>query len=168
MTVATRVLGTDMYMKMDMGDAALPGMDPKSWMHLDIAKLPANNSLGLKPGEFDPVGAAKFLRAVATAEQVDADTIKGTMDLTKADGAGGIEGKTLQSLGAKAKAMPFEATVDGEGRLSKLVLDMPAMDGEPAQRFSVTYSDFGTPVEVSKPTGKITEAPEAIYGTFSA
>jgi hypothetical protein len=166
--IENRVLGTELYSKMDMGGAALPGMDPNTWNRLDMEKLPENNSLGLRPGEFDPAGSTKFLRAVATAERVDDQRIKGTMDLTKAVGAAGIEAKDVESAGAKGKAMPFEATIDDEGRLAKLVLDLPAMTGEPAQKFSVTYSDFGAPVEVSKPTGKIAEAPEWLYGTFGA
>lgn len=169
MNIETILLGNDMYMKMDMGGQSLPGMDAGKWMHLDASRLPADNSLGLKPGEFDPVGAAKFLNAVGDAERSADGTIKGTLDMTKASGAMGITEEDLAEAGAQAKAVPFEAKVDGEGRLTSLVMDIPAMDGQPAQKVKATYSDFGTKVDVAKPpASEVTEAPEMIYDTFKA
>jgi hypothetical protein len=165
----TMVFGPDVYIKMDLGGMELPGMSADKWMHMDASKLPANNSLGLNAGEFDPSGAAKFLNAVATAESVDGKTITGTLDLTKAVGAAGIDDKDIAGMGEKAKAVPFEATVDDEGRLTKLAIDMPAYGGDQAQKITVTYSDFGSPVQATKPgADEITEAPETIYGTLGA
>lgn len=153
------VFGSDMYLKMNGGDAAADG-----WLHLDMAELPEGNSLGLREGEFDPSGAAKFMKAIASAERVGDRGFKGTLDLTKADGAGGVDEKDLASLGGQASAVPFEATIDGNGRLSKLVIDMPAVGDRPAAKVTTTYSDIGTSVSVKRPdAATVTEAPAAVY-----
>jgi hypothetical protein len=168
-TIENLVIGTDMYMKMNMPGAGLPGMDGSKWMHLDMAKLPENNAMGLRPGQFDPFSTAKFIDAVATAERVEGHRFTGTLDLTKVSGAVGIEAKDLTGLGEKAKAVPFVATTDSEDRLINLVIDMPALGEEPAQKMTTTYSDFGLKVDAAKPAAaEVTEAPDAIYGTLGA
>jgi hypothetical protein len=168
MTLETIMIGTDLFLKMDLGGAPPPGVDPGKWTHLDQTKLPANNSFGLRPGEFDPTGSAKFLKAAATAEWVDDHTIKGTIDLTKADGARGLTEENLSKLGAKAKSVPFEATIDDEGRLTRMVMDIPTAGGEPAGKITVNYSDFGAPVSVAEPPAdEVVEAPESMYGILS-
>jgi hypothetical protein len=162
------LIGTDIFLKMGPGGPPLPGVEPGKWMHLDQAKLPANNSFGLKPGEFDPTGSAKFLKAAATAEWADDHTIKGTIDLTKSDGARGLTEEHLSEIGPKAKAVPFEATIDDEGRLTRMVLDIPMPAGQPTVTVTVRYSDFGAPVSVAEPpAGEVVEAPETMYGVFS-
>ena len=60
-------------------------------------------------------------------------------------------------------------TLDAEGRLSTLLIDMPAVGEEPKRPINVVYSDYGVQVAVKKPRAKdIIEAPEAIYGTLTA
>lgn len=169
MDMDMRLLGTDLYMKMNTAGKSVPGFDSSKWIHLDMTRLPANNSLGFKPGEMDPAGAAKFLNAVATAESGANGTIKGTMDLTKAVGAAGVDKNSLSLLGEDAKKVPFEATLDDQGRLTKLVVDMPKMGTVDAYKAVTTYSDFGTTVTVAKPrASEIVEAPEMLYGSFTA
>jgi hypothetical protein len=169
MKVETLMVGADLYMKMDMGGLALPGIDPKKWMHLDTAKLPANSSLGIRPGETDPASAEKLLKAATKVEKVGDRGFKGTLDLTKLNGVAGIEDKDVTSLGDKAKAVPFTASTDDQGRLTNMKVDMPIMSGVDLGSLDATYSDFGTTVEVTKPDpSKVTEAPEALYGTLGA
>lgn len=167
MTINNLLSGTDLYMKMDIDGSALPGMDPDKWMHLDTTKLPATNWLGIRPGEFDPVSATKFIGAANEVKRTGDNTFTGTLDLSKTGGAMGITDKDITDAGAKGKAVPFEATTDAEGRLTKLIMDMPAMGGEDPIKVNTTYSDFGAPVSVTKPgADEVTEAPATTYEMF--
>lgn len=169
MKIETLLVGTDLYMKMDMGGAALPGMDASKWMHLDTTKLPANSSLGLKPGEYDPANTEKLLKAATKVERVNDREFKGTLDLTKATGVAGIDAKDVTGLGEKGKAVPFTARTDDKGRLVNLKIEMPAVAGVDLGSLDATYSDFGTAVDVKKPdAGSVVPAPEAIYGTLGS
>lgn len=166
MTIQTLVIGNDLYVKMRMNGEPLPGAGTK-WMRMDATRLPQKNSLGVQAGEFDPAGAAKFLNAVSTAEKVDDDTYTGQLDLTRAAGGGVVDEKELGQLGDKARSVPFEATTDAQGRLVKLAVDIPALEGQPAQTMTVTYSAFGTKVAVKKPPARnVREAPDTVYGTL--
>jgi hypothetical protein len=168
MTIQTLVVGKDLYVKMRVNGEPLPGAGTK-WMHMDATRLPQKNSLGVQAGEFDPAGAAKFLNSVSTAEKVDDHTYSGTLDLTKASGGGVVDDKDLGQLGDKARSVPFEATTDDQGRLVKLAVDIPALEGQPARTMTVTYSDFGTKVAVKKPPARnVREAPDMVYGTLGA
>jgi hypothetical protein len=165
----TRVIGTDMFTKIEVDGAAPPGIDPDKWMRLDMTKLPPNNSLGLQPGQLEPAGAARFLKAAAKAEWVDDHRIRGTIDLDKADGPGGLNLNDVLEPEQRAKGLPFEATIDDEGRLTTMVLDVPAVRDRPAGKITTTYSDFGLPVPVAEPpANEVVEAPERVYGIFSA
>jgi hypothetical protein len=87
----------------------------------------------------------------------------GTLDATKSPSA---NPRSVQALGAKAKAVPFTAEVDAEGRLIGLTLQMDAVQpGLPAMK--ARYSDFGTPVAVSKPAGRIVKAPQEMIDAMN-
>jgi hypothetical protein len=169
MTIDMLLVDTDLYMKMDMGGAALPGMDASKWMHLDTKKLPANSSLGITPGEHDPVRAEKLLQAATKVERVGDREFKGTLDLTKVTGIAGIEAKDVTGLGEKGKAVPFTAKTDDKGRLVNLKIEVPAVAGVDLGSLDATYSDFGTAVDVKKPDASaVIPAPEAIYSTLGS
>jgi hypothetical protein len=163
-----RVIDTDFYLKMDVGGAALPGMDPKKWIHLDGTKLPANSSLGVKPGELDPANAEKVLKAATKVERVGDRGFKGTLDFSKLQGVAGISKKDVTGLADKGKSVPFEARVDDQGRLVNMKVDVPKVPGVDIESIDVTYSDFGTKVDVQKPAaGEVNEAPAMVYEMFA-
>ncbi|MEU4793596.1 hypothetical protein ACFWRG_31455 [Micromonospora tulbaghiae] len=105
----------------------------------------------------------KLLAAVVDVRRSGDRSYAGTLDYTRS----GANGKALMAAGDKAKALPFTATVDEQGRLSTFTMDMTPIDASLGQ-MSVTYSEFGTPVRLSPPAaGAAEEAPAEIAAAFS-
>jgi hypothetical protein len=161
------ILGPDTFLKMDFGalGAAIPGLADVGdrWMHVDTSKLAGSSmSLGLKPGS-DSVGIDNYLKGVVAADQVSATEIKGTLDLSKS-APPGTTAEDLGALGAAGKNVPFTATLDSQGRVSKIVVTMPKVGTSPASDLTTTYSDYGVPVELARPApADVVEAPAMIY-----
>ena len=157
--IQMRILDTDLYVEM-MG----------RWLHVDTTNLPAGNSFA---GAGNPVGNADYLLAASDdVKQVGENTYRGTLDLhkyldkyAKPAQKQQLE-KMLQRLGPQAGKVPFEATVDDQGRLTTLKTTMKI---ERHGRTSTVvqkmrYFDFGTKVEVEKPPAdKIQDAPAGLY-----
>ncbi|MEU2611105.1 hypothetical protein ABZ570_05865 [Micromonospora sp. NPDC007271] len=155
MSIHMLVIGADAFLKL----SGLSGA-PKKWLHLDATKLGADGQLSLMP-DGDPGGARKMISAVAEVEKTGEHSFTGTVDYRKVKPNG-----KLQQLGDKAAAIPFTARTDDQGRLIELALDMS--DVQPAAGQLVTrYTDFGTPVTLSKPSAADTqEAPEELIKAF--
>jgi hypothetical protein len=161
--IGSRLIGGDMWLKIK----GIPNM-PDKWLHIDTAKLPADFSLGIKPGQADPVGADKLVNALSDVKAAGNDTYTGTLDLTKAAGSGVADENTLKVLGDKAKAVPFEAGVDGQGRLKAIKMDLGEIGGQ-RMLVNATYSDFGVTVSVTAPAaGEVMEAPDSVYQILNA
>lgn len=157
-TIETVLSGPDMWIKA----TGIPGATNK-WMHLDTSKLPKNSALGVRPGQLDPAGAQRLVDSIATVERTGEGRYRGTLDLTKATDQSVVNKSTLDQLGDRAKAVPFEATVDAQGRLANLKMDLGLLQGIPTV-IDVTYSDFGAPVTVTKPAANdVVEAPAEVY-----
>ena len=62
-----------------------------------------------------------------------------------------VDPARLKALGEKAKAVPFEATVDGQGRLTSAVVKVPAAGRTKASRYEITYADYGTTASPAAP-----------------
>jgi hypothetical protein len=149
----------DIYLKM----TGVPSM-PKKWMHIDAAKVKAGGTLDVMP-EGDPAGAAKMMNAVVDVQRNGEHGFKGTLDLTKTPSANAA---ALKTLGDKVKAVPFTATVDDQGRLTDMTVQMSALQPG-AGDLKTTYSDFGSPVSIAKPPASQTmEAPKELLGIFNA
>jgi hypothetical protein len=135
------------------------------WMHINANRLPARMTLGLRPGAAAGLNADAFLRAVTKADKVGPAELTGTVDLTKAGGAG-LAGDLAKQAGAKATAVPFRAFLDDQGRVAKLVLGMPAVGGQKAELI-IEYRDIGTAEKIAapKPAETIT-APDTLYQMF--
>jgi hypothetical protein len=75
-----------------------------------------------------------------------------------------VEPDVLKAMGDKAKVVPFEARLDGEGRLTSLVLDLAAAGATAAGRYAVTFSDYGSAPRLADPTGEQSRpAPKVVY-----
>jgi hypothetical protein len=165
--VDATIVGGDIFIKMDLGPLtnSIPGLQGigDKWMHIDKTKI-GNSGLAsrLTPSE-DSIGANSFVKGVVTAEKVSDTEIKGTMDLTKS-APGVLQQEQINAFGEDGKKVPFVATLDAQGRISKLVLSMPKAGDVPAQDLTTTYSDYGTAVTITKPTAAETvDAPDLIY-----
>jgi hypothetical protein len=163
MSMKVIVVDGQFYMKFPKGvpgTEALGGGD--KWLHLDASKL-AVGGLGIQdPG--DP--AYNSLKAATSVQKVGDKHYKGTLDLTKTP-AFAANSKLRSTIGDSAKAVPFEATIDDNGRLSTMDTTTTVNGTDIKQH--TTFSDFGTTVTVTKPApSEVIEAPESIYGILSA
>lgn len=156
--IKTLLIGDDLY-------AQVPGITKAgTWTHLDGSRLPAGATIGLRPNQIDPVGTANLLGAATDVKATGASSYAGTLDLTKAAGLAGLSQVTIDSYGAAASKVPFTATLDDQGRLSKLTITVP--QGDP---IDVTYADYGAPVTAAAPAAsEITEAPASFYNSLGS
>jgi hypothetical protein len=146
-------IGDDMWMQAGGSLGALVGGSDK-WMHLAISEMSSAIGSG------DPAAAAEMLRTATDVQSVGDHAFKGTIDLTRSTTAQ----STIKALGDKAKAVPFTARTDAEGRLVEMTVDMSTV-ASAAGEVTTKYSDFGTPVSVkAPPRSKIIEAPATVKG----
>lgn len=166
-TVDVIAVTGDTYVKLGLGQLAqilgIAAFDGK-WLHVDPTKLKDPKDFGVSP--VDPVDAVLLFGAIVSAESTGPGAYKGTFDLTKAPKAGIVDEDTVTDLADAAKAVPFEATVDSQGRLSSLTIKVPTSGKVTAQTWKATFSDYGTPVTATKPTGAI-ETPANVYAVFN-
>ncbi|MCM0678875.1 hypothetical protein NCC78_30010 [Micromonospora phytophila] len=146
------MLGNDAYLKI----TGMAGM-PKKWLHMDATKLGESGNLNLMP-EGDPGGAKQMIESVVDVRKTGEGAFAGTLDYTRTK----ADDKAIQALGDKAKAVPFTAKVDDQGRLVEFAIDTSVLHPS-LGTMTTTYSDFGAPVSVRKPAASETqEAPEEL------
>jgi hypothetical protein len=157
-TIKTMLVGKDLY-------AQVPGITKGgTWTHVDVSRLPEGANLGLQPNQVDPVNTAHLLGAATDVHATGTDSYAGTLDLTKAAGLAGLTQVTIDGYGQAASKVPFTTTLDAQGRLSTLTINLP--QGEPIQ---VQYADYGAPVTVTAPApSEITEAPDSFYSSMGS
>lgn len=156
--VSVTVVGKDYYAKLD--GVQIPGATNK-WIHFEPGKLQSFNKLLINTAQ-DPTGLTLIAKAIVTAKK-DGTKITGTFDATKVgDGVGGIGADSATVLGDKAKAIPFTATLDAQGKITALSFMVPEHGEEKADTMTTTYSAVGTAVKIAKPT-PVVEANEQIY-----
>lgn len=154
-----RLVDQDMYLM--LGTGVLPGIGG-TWLHIDGARLPNGNQFGLRPGGKDPAGTAQILETATDVRSPGAGVYTGTLDLSKVDQTNAAIGtRVLDQLGEGAKRVPFQATVDPQGRLAELRMTLALQAG--SQDLVTRYSGYGAPVDVTRPTSAVTEAPQAVY-----
>jgi hypothetical protein len=155
------LVGTDRYTR--FAGMPLPELNSTVWMHLDTTKANANRNLSFEKF-IDPVGGAEFSRAIVTAQRSGTGRYTGAFDLTKAVDMVSLTESEVAALGAPAKSLPFEATTDEKGRLTKLTFTVPAHESVTAAVQETTFSEYGNPVSLPKPTGaEVKEAPASTY-----
>ncbi|BCJ44791.1 hypothetical protein GCM10010168_16040 [Actinoplanes ianthinogenes] len=168
LTMKFLVVGGDSWAKISFGDApagaGLPKL-PKKWMKLDTKKLGAEAERELTyAGQTDPGYLSTLVDAASGLTEKSSGHFAGTVDLTRATEAEIVEAATLTALGEKAKAVPFEATVDAQGRISTATVRVPAAGQAKALTYQVTYDQYGSAASPAAPTGSAqVDAPKAAY-----
>ncbi|MDH6118254.1 hypothetical protein [Kitasatospora sp. GAS204B] len=138
------------------------------WVKLDVRQLADGNLIS--NGATDPATAAAALRGVQQASVVGDETLngvplkhyKGTLDLAKAadaTGGQGAYGLRMAAATFTVKDVPFEAWLDAQGRLNKVtefftfagVAGSKDAKDQVKVTSSLTFSDFGKPVQLSEP-----------------
>ncbi|SNY08314.1 hypothetical protein [Paractinoplanes atraurantiacus] len=153
-SMVTRQIGKDLYVKTEgqVGDAI--GATAGKWMHIDVSQVPDSSPISIK--NTDPANTAKLITTASEVTKTGDHTFKGTLDMTKSATANAT---MLKALGAKAKAVPFTAETDAEGRLTKLSMALESI-APGAGEMTATYSNWGEPVNVAKPAaGEVVEMP---------
>jgi len=159
------LIGTNLWLKMDLGAANKAAGIPTRFMHIDQAKLKDKSKLGFSTDDSDPAESLKLLKGLVEVQRVDATHYTATVDLTQVT-ASSVDASMLDKLGDKAKAVPATITLDDKGRLAALTIDLSAVD--PTATIKVTYSDFGAPVTIDPPAkSDVVEAPKNVYDMFN-
>lgn len=149
MGIEMRNTGEAVYMRLEGRSL---GSYADRWMHIGGEGIPARLGFGSPQ---DPGDAQRLLRAIVDVRRDGPGRFRGTLDMSRTPSP---DRALLERLGAKARAVPFTAAVDDQGRLVGITIRMDVLFRS-MPSMQVRYSDFGTPVTVVKPRGRITEAP---------
>lgn len=152
--IEARLIGDAAYLKSDSLDGEKP------WMKIDLTKLRPNSSLRQS---FDLKSQTGLIGGVVSAQEVGGGRYTGVADLEKAAEAASSEAGMREGLESTAKlakdpkAVPFEATLDADGRLTALSYTIATKKlGDLVTEMRM--SDFGKPVTVDVPPASDTEA----------
>ncbi|GAA0961687.1 hypothetical protein [Virgisporangium aurantiacum] len=152
------VLGTDVYLRFDV--PALPGVPSGRWAHIDGRRLTSFRAVGVG-GPDDLSGKLALVSALTSIERTGPDELRGTVDLST---GGSVLPEVAGALGDGLKNAQWQARFGPQGRLTWVSVTVPASGGIPAITTDTTYSGFGEPVVVDRPSaGDIVEAPENVY-----
>ncbi|MET8063320.1 hypothetical protein [Micromonospora sp. NPDC005313] len=164
----------DSWVKLELGGTAaaqIPGvknLNTGKYHHLDQNRIKGNRALGFDFEKLDPAGSAVLTQGITEVRQTGEGAYEGTVDVSKAAQAGSLDPAVITALGAQAQSVPFTAKVDTQGRLSEMVLKIPAAGQSAAQDLKITYTDYGNAAPAQKPSAaQVVEAPAELYGLFS-
>jgi hypothetical protein len=165
LTMTTLMVDKQTWLKMAFTPAGLAGLPkvPKNWQLLDAAKVKDKSMIGYD-GSTDPGYAQLLVQKATGVKETSPGHFTGTTDLTQATEAEIVDAPTLAKLGAKAKAVPFTASIDAKGNLTSLIAKIPAAGGVKARTYSVEYDGFGTTAALAAPAaGEQQKATSVVY-----
>lgn len=164
----------DSWVKVDLGGTtagSLPGVQKLNlgkYQHLDQTRIKGNRNLGFDFDKVDPAGSEVLTQGITEVRQTGEGAYAGTIDVSKAAEAGSVDPTVITALGAQAKSVPFTAKLDPQGRLSEMVIQIPAAGQTKAQDIRITYSDYGSATAAQKPPAdQVVEAPAEFYNLFN-
>ncbi|MER7457080.1 hypothetical protein [Micromonospora sp. NPDC126480] len=163
----------DSWVKLDLGGRAadsVPGrqnLNLGKYQHLDQTRIQGNRNLAFDFDQVDPAGSAVLTQGITEARRTGDGTYAGTLDVSKAADAGSLDPAVITALGPQARSVPFTAKLDPQGRLSELVVQIPAAGQSAAQEIRITYADYGNATPAQKPSAEqVVEAPAEFYNLF--
>ena len=123
----------DSWVKVELGGAtanSVPGVQKLNlgkYQHLDQTRIKGNRNLGFDFDKLlDPAGSEVLTQGITEVRQTGEGAYAGTIDVSKAAEAGSVDPTVITALGAQAKSVPFTAKLDPQGRLSEMVIQIPA------------------------------------------
>jgi hypothetical protein len=171
LTMTSLIIDKKGWMKIAFTPANLPGLPklPKKWVLLDPDKIKDQDNSPLQYGdETDPGYVSLLVHGSSDLKETSPGHYAGTTDLTQSTKAEIVDAKTLTALGEKAKAVPFTAVIDAEGRLSSAVVKIPAAGKTKASTYQVTYSGYGDTATPPAPAaGEQTPATASVYALLN-
>ncbi|MGC4897299.1 hypothetical protein [Micromonospora sp. DT31] len=146
-TTETRQIRQDVYTRFSKDGALVKAQESKTWVYTDVTRHPKGNGLI----EMDVRALVKPLDHIVRAERAGGGSFRGDFDFAAAHGL---------KDGPQDRAVAFEATVDSQGRLTRLTyLREPAGESQ-GDRSELTISEYGTKVKVDvPPAAEITQNP---------
>jgi hypothetical protein len=168
LTIVAKVLhiNDNVYAKLDLGPfGALLGLGGLGdrWLQVDLAKLNPNGLAASLIPNADSSTIDSYIKGVVSAETVSATEIKGTVDISKSAPVA-LPASELAKLTTEQKTVPFTATLDDQGRITKTVIDMPSVAGYPAAPLTTSYTDYGAAVTIEAPApDQVVMAPDSVY-----
>jgi hypothetical protein len=161
------LVGGALFAKVDLGAAAalVPGLAGvgQKYLSLDMKKISTSGlTSGLLPTA-DTITPDAYLGGVVTAESVSPTQVKGTTDLSKS-APKLIPATSIAKLDATSKVVPFTVTLDDQGRITKIVMNLPKIEALPAADLTVSYAGYGSNVQITAPAAAdAVPAPDLVY-----
>jgi hypothetical protein len=140
------------------------GISPHAWMRLDPDRISKANQLLLQPDGSDPVDMHGIMTGITSLQQVNAQHLRGVIDLTKVTGHTVPDPDELTKAGKPATHVPFTVTADTDGRITDFAVDANAFDA--ILSLDVAYSAYGAGTPVVAPPTSV-PAPQTLYGVFN-
>ncbi|GAA1359775.1 hypothetical protein [Catellatospora chokoriensis] len=154
-STAVHMLGTadDVWLKIDADSPS------EKWMHATAAQLAGTTFDFTAPD--NPGGVLGLVNAVNKVESAGTRRYQGTVDMTTSPT---YDPATAGALADKLSAVPFQATVDEQGRLSTFRVDLTGLTPNLVMTASYTY---GVPVVVkAPPAAEVIEMPATIVANL--
>ncbi|MEU6075220.1 hypothetical protein [Micromonospora sp. NPDC047074] len=146
-TTETRQIGQDVYNRFSKDGALVEAREGKTWVYTDVTQHPKGNGLI----EMDVRSLLNPVDHIVRAERAGSGSFRGDFDFAAANGL---------KDGSQDRAVAFEATVDSQGRLTRLTYVREPADHSQGNRAEMTISEFGTKVNVDvPPAAEITRNP---------
>jgi hypothetical protein len=160
-TFQALAIAQDSWAKINIGSQGQQmGINPAKWLSLDPTKLSAGSLPFDQAHPSDAFDLRDIMAGIISVKQADAQHFSGAIDLT------GLRGVTSflpagSSLGSGAKAVPFVATVDPQGRL----IDFKVGGGTGhTYAFDLKISDYSAAALAEPPDDvDVVAAPSAAY-----
>jgi hypothetical protein len=167
------VIGTKSWVKIKFTPADIPGLPrvPGKWQLIDPSKIKDKDNSPLAYGEdqSDPGYAHEVIANAAKVTQTSGGHYSGVTDLSLTGVEDIVDNATVKALGAKAKAVPFTATTDAKGRLTRLDVKIPAAGKAKAHTYSAVYDGYdSTTTPGAPPAGEQQKAVAAVYDMLNS
>jgi hypothetical protein len=172
-TIEVLTLGAETYLKMDMGELAQTlGLDlltGKKWMRIDRSKIEDLDDLRMDVSNTDFLSLRAMLGSAQSVQVVGDRKYGGTLDLSKDENSPLTDDELFTALGSKVSAVPFTVTLDAQGQLAELLIDVPVAGDIAAHQLKMTLNEYGAVTLPTAPTGSdVVEAPDTVYRMLNA
>lgn len=159
------------WVKLDLGGKMFEALgadkNKGKYQHLDQSKIEGAKGLQLNAETLDPSDSAALIKGVTEVRRTGEGSFAGTIDITGATESAALDEEVVEALAAQAKALPFTAKVDAQGRLTEIAIAVPAAGEAEAHEVKITYADYGSATAAQKPpASKVVEASEQTYEMF--